>query len=433
LNQTTFPNIKLFLPIYVWFFFSLFTLFIFEFGPLRYDVDNKFILYLYLFFAHLAIFLGYLTGVRKLRILSLQKFNTYLINPRMLRFITLIVFSSVLLEFYRDTLGDANLDLALEDPMEGAEAFSSARGGGLLGYMEAFLSVFTIPFFVIAIVNFKKINKFTKFVFLLSAFRILYAAVLGSNRHGIMMLLIVIFFGTLAAIFSEELKISLRRFILISLVSVMSFLAFSSYISIFRQTNAVTDIVEFMAQSDNYDFNYESFLNPTFSGNLEILNAGIYTGYFYFTHSYENLADALGLSFKGTTFLFGHSDFAIRNLERVFGSEVLDYSYHYRLINEGLHVSRHWITAYAWIASDTTFIGSIFLLFFFASLFAQSWIRSISMPSIASLALLAWMSYFFFQINITFVPADLSHFLGFWGTILVFKFTLNRNQVVGKA
>ena len=421
----TSTHIKLFLPIYIWLVFSLLPIFIFEFGPLQYQVDNKLTLYAYLFFAHLAIVLGYFSGIKKLKYLSFNKFNAYLINPRLLTTISFIVFLSVIFEFYRDLTGGTDLDLAIEDPMEAAEVYSG-RGGGLTGYISAFLSIFVVPFFAIAVINFKRLNSFTKFVFFLSIFRVMYSAVLGSNRHGIMMLLIMLFIGCLAAIFSNEIKMSFKRFILISLIALISFLAFSSYIAVFRQTNTITDIVEFMAQSENYEFDYESPLSPNFTGNLELLNAGIYTGYFYFTHSYENLADALSLPFKGTTFLFGHSDFTIRNLERVFGNEVLEYSYQYRLINEDLHVGRHWITAYAWIASDTTFIGSIFLLFFFASLFAQSWIRSITFPSIASMSMLAWITYFFFQINITFVPADLSHFLGFWGTLFLFKFSLRK-------
>jgi len=101
--------------------------------------------------------------------------------------------------------------------------------------------------------------------------------------------------------------------------------------------------------------------------------------------------------------------------------DVLNYSYHYRLFNEVGYPTTQWITAYAWIASDTTFIGSFFLLYFFGSLLASSWIKSLKAPTIISCSVFGWMIYFFFQTNITFVPADLGAFLSFWGSIVLYK------------
>jgi len=179
-----------------------------------------------------------------------------------------------------------------------------------------------------------------------------------------------------------------------------------------------------MSNNSGYEFDKESIFIPKFSGDLQLANAGILTGYFYFTHAYRGLSNALNLPFKGSTLFFGHSDFSIRNLARIFGDDVLDYSYHYRLINENLGAKTLWITAYAWIASDVTFIGSLFLLYFFGSLFSKSWILVLTNPTMISSSLLAWMAYFFFQINITFVPSDLGAFVSFWGVIILYKFKI---------
>ena len=167
-------------------------------------------------------------------------------------------------------------------------------------------------------------------------------------------------------------------------------------------------------------------LVPKFTGSLDLLNSGILTAYFYFGHAYNGLGHALNLPFKGTTLFFGHSDFTIRNLARILGEDVYQYSYPYRVVAEGLGYRHHWYTTYAWIASDTTFVGSIVVFFFFGSLFARSWIRVLRRPDLISCTVLAWMSYLFFQVNMTFVPADLGAFISFWGSLAIFTFRLSK-------
>jgi hypothetical protein len=417
-------NNKFLTPLYLWLIYSLTTIVIFEFGPLEFPVENKFKLYLYLFGAHISIIIGYYSGFNKLKSLKQDKLKLKLINRRGLNIITSIVLSGILFSFFRDYLSDFSVSAVGADALKAKEAFTQGRSGGILGYMGSIFGIFTLPYLAIATVNFKGLKFFSKSVLILLIFRIIYESVIGSSRHGLMALIIILFFSFLALIYTNQIKISLKKFFIISFCVLMVFLSYSSYIAINRQVTPINDYIEVVSNHPNYGFDEDSILIPKFSGDLQSLNAGILTGYFYFTHAYHGLSNALNLPFKGTTLFFGHSDFSIRNLARIFGEEVLDYSYHYRLISEYPQTRTLWITAYAWIASDTTFIGSLFLLYFFGSLFAKSWIRILKSPTIVSSSLFAWMVYFFFQINITFVPADLGAFISFWGIILLYKFNL---------
>ena len=421
-------NHKYLLPLYLWLIYSITTILVFEFGPLDFRVENKFTLYTYLFFAHFFSALGYLKSYKKYKLLNDLKTNLNFLNKNNLNFISFIIVLSLIIGFYRDYTSDVNLNLAIEDTLAASEA-GELRGGGWLGYLNGFLNVFKLPFLTIALINFRNLTKFQKYLLIVLVFRLIFASIVGSTRHGIFMLIIIVFFSLLALKFNNQIRISFKKLFIRIFLVVFLFLVYSSYISINRNLRPIDNMVEYMSNNDKYELDTNNFLIPKFTGNLELINAGVLTGYFYFTHAYKGLSEALSLPFKGTSLFFGHSDFTIRNLARVFSDdEMLNYSYHYRLSNEVSYPKTLWITAYAWIASDLTFIGSFFLLYFFGSLLASSWIRSLKAPTLISCSVFGWIIYFFFQTNITFVPADLGAFISFWGSIFIYKFKINTSN-----
>lgn len=416
---------KYLFPLHLWLIYSISTILIFEFGPLDFRVENKFKLYTYLFFAHLFIVLGYLKSYKKNKLRKDEKNKLKFLKLKTLNYLAFIVLCGLILAFYRDYISNVSIFLAIEDT-QGASEAGELRGGGWLGYLSALLNIFSLPFLTIGLMNFKNINKFQKFVLIVAILRIIYGSVIGSTRHGIFMLIIVLFFSLFALKYNNQIKTSFKKLFLRTLLFTSVFLVYSSYVAINRNITPIVDMAEYMSKNNKYEFNSNSILIPKLSGNLQIVNAGILTGYFYFTHAYKGLSEALNLPFKGTSLFFGHSDFTVRNLANLFGDEkLLNYSYYYRLWNEVSYPKTQWITAYSWIASDTTFIGSFFLLYFFGSLLASSWIRSLKAPTLISCSVFGWIVYFFFQTNITFVPADLGAFISFWGTILIYKTKIN--------
>jgi hypothetical protein len=422
-----------YVPLNIWLFYSVSTISVFAFGPLQFPVESKMLLYGYLFVAHIAIIFGYRSGLKKTKHLRGLDYTDNWLNKKIVNLLAVIVLIGIALAFLRDSLSGASIAVATDDAFGARELYTKERSGGVLGYVGAILNSLRVPFLALVTANFTKVSKFAKWILLLLIVRMVYEAVVGSSRSGLMLLIIVLFFSGLALLRTRQIDVSVKKFLLLSTAAVFLFLAFSSYIAIARQTIVIEDFAQYMANNDRYDFDYDNLLMPQFSGGLKFINAGILQGYFYFTHAYAGLSSALNLPFNGTTFLFGHSDFLIRNFARIFGEDTLLYSYNYQLIAADLSASTLWISAYAWIASDVTFIGSLFVLFFFGSLFARSWMKVTTMPTIVSSALLGWMAYFFFQINFTFVPADLGAVVSFWGVILmfVFRFKKNRRGMIG--
>ena len=410
-----------FFPLKIWLIYSISTIFIYAFGPLDYYDTNKSLLFLYLLVAHISVFLGYKNGLKSSINLVKEKIEYKFLNQKSLNAIALAVFFSIILNYYRDLSSGLSLTGGFEDSFQARDVWMKDRGGGILGYLSAIISVFNIPFLSLGIIFYKHLTKFTKIVFQLLIIYTLYSSIAGASRHGLYMIICIMFISLLAQKLSNRISISFKKIFLIGLPIFLSIIFFSSYLTLSRNVNVIEDYSEYLSNRGTFSYSEDNFLIPNLEGNFKILNSGILQGYFYFTHSYSALSKALNLPFKGSILFFGHSDFMIRNFSRVFGEEYLDYSYFYRLINNNQHVNTQWITAYAWIASDTTFIGSFFLLYFFGSLLSRSWIRTIRCPNIASVIILAWMFYFFTQINITFVPNDLGQFLGFWGSIIYYK------------
>lgn len=413
-------KIELFTPLLLWLLYSLGTLAIFEFGPMDFPLESRWRLYLYLFFVHLAAISGYYYGFRKQKYRLRLKFSADLINKRVIDWLALFVLIGIGVGFFWDYTRGASISFALEDALAADANYS---GGGVLGYVTSIFGIMTLPFLAISVISIKRSSKFSRFVFFLLVFRILYSSFVGASRHGVFMLLVLVFFSTLALIYSGQIKIKVKKFLVGVSICAILFLAYSSNLQESRQLDHIAaNYISVIENNPNYEYDYNSPLIPELPEGLDAYKSGILTAYFYFGHSYNGLGHALNLPFRGTTLFFGHSDFSIRNLARILGEDVYQYSYPYRLVAEGIGYRHHWYTAYAWIASDTTFVGSIAVIFFFGSMLAQSWVRVLRRPDLISCTVLGWISYFFFQVNMTFVPADLGAFISFWGSLAIFNF-----------
>lgn len=412
-------TIRCFIPLLLWLVYSLTTIFVFEFGPLDFRLTNKPLLYTYLFLAHIAIGVGYYHGFRKTRALKDLSINTHLLRSRSIKLLTWLALSFIFVNFIRDFSAGVSIVNTSIDAMDAKNQYSKARSGGPLGYISAVLTVAVIPFLVLGVASFSRLSNFSRATLVALVLRIIYDSALGASRAGLFMLVIVLFSAALLLIDRGSVKFLLRRLMIVFIPLVFFFLLYSSFIAVTRQTVVIENMAEYMSHNSRYDFNADNFLVPQFEGSLSILNAGVLTGYFYFTHGYQGLHDALDLPFGGVGVIFGHSDFMVRNLARVFGDSALTLSLHYRLVEEQKSLSTLWVTAYTNIASDVGFSGSLVILYFFGYMFAKSFIKAIKRPSILDYACFGWLSYFFYQINMTFVPADLGAFLAFWGTIFL--------------
>lgn len=406
---------KLYFPLIAILIYSLSTIFIFAFGPIYFESNRDLILYLYLLLSHLFIFYGYRNGLKQ-RIIPQKNEDI----KRVLNLISILVLCNILINISRDFMSGLGVVTGIENANEAREIWRLERGGGILGYLSAITSILNIPFLGLCIIFWKYLSYRTKLIFFGFVIYLLFGSVAGASRHGLMMLIVVVFIVIVSIKYSGRINLSKKQIIFYFFLALVLFLFYASFITLFRRTIIISDYVLFMSYYGNYDVDINNFLIPNFGGVFKILDAGILEGYFYFTHGYNALSKALNLPFIGVAWGFGHSDFTIRNISALVGEDFLNYSYYYRLVYQTGYLKSQWVTSYAWIASDVTFLGSLFVLYFFSKLMAKSWVETLSKPTILSVSALAWLFYMFSQINIIFVPADLGAFISFWGVIILY-------------
>ena len=197
-----------FFPLKIWLIYSLSTIFVYAFGPLDYYDENKSLLYIYLFVAHLSVFLGYKNGLKSSVNLVKEKNDYEFFNKKSLNTIALLVLFSVLINYYRDFTSGLSLSSTFEDSFESRDVWMNERGGGLLGYLTAIVSVFNIPFISLGIIFYNRLTKFTKIVFLLLVIYTLYSSVAGASRHGLYMFVCIVFISLLAQKLSNRISAS---------------------------------------------------------------------------------------------------------------------------------------------------------------------------------------------------------------------------------
>jgi hypothetical protein len=79
-----------------------------------------------------------------------------------------------------------------------------------------------------------------------------------------------------------------------------------------------------------------------------------------------------------------------------------------------------WYTGYMWIASDTTYLGSILVLFAFGYLLGRSWMCSLQGYDPWAAIVLVWIWAALTLMHNSFIVGDYGAWIGFFGSILMF-------------
>jgi len=357
------------LPIIMLLFWLSITIILFAFGPYNYSVDNKAVLYLYLFAVHLALFIGYIRGLNSHSRtykgkLSGVKLTKILIAANFLIFLFLLTYSGG---------GDvANIRLALVNPEEAYISGSTKEGISALNY----IGIFTAPIAVLAVTLGIYYWKEVAFLYRIALISYIISTVMGgigsSVRSSIVSILMMVSTSIAAAHFSGKYRLSRRSKMIM-------------FFSILIVTVCFIYYFDFLAQ--NRSVGRDMMLNPL---TLElpkedhvmykIIPENSHITYtviaFYLSHSYSRLATALKMPFIGIGFGAGNSVFLIRNIIRITGWEWFEkLSYGMRLDRESGHgiFGVFWSTIYPWIASDVTFPGSIIVVSFIGYILAVTW------------------------------------------------------------
>jgi len=160
-------------------------------------------------------------------------------------------------------------------------------------------------------------------------------------------------------------------------------------------------------------YNPNNLLTPILGARLAF---GVYSLISYVTHGYEGLGQCMQLPFVWT-YGIGHSRALMEYAAQYLGWDwIWDRHYLWRnYLVTGRHPLMYWSTALVWIASDTTFVGVLPVIFLIGKFFGKIWKELLEKGNPITLALFIRL-----VVLVLFLPANFQIFQGrvmWWGTM----------------
>ncbi|STO07252.1 hypothetical protein [Exiguobacterium aurantiacum] len=426
----------LFLPIRIVLFYFLFIALLYIFGPFEWRTENEVRLFLFLFFAHLLLYVGYTTTISSMYRQDTQpvnqkiKTNQYKVNHlqvvNYLKVFIIINFIMTLFMMIRTTgLNSFSIELilnnlvsSLNDP--GKQYYSKFEnqitfGGNILAPIYTLTSPLLWPVIPLSLIYFKKIGFTNKLLVILTiVFEISRWLSLGTNK-GIIDLILILVSITMLKKWQQEKKDSTSNFkknivigIIVGFVIVTGLKIFENNIS-----SRVDESYIIISQTSGYtEINLEAPLMrilPDSLNSLLVYSTG------YLTQGYYGLSLSLNEMFI-PMFGVGSSPFLIENLEELFKVNLSQYTYQERIAYKGWDPLVNWHSIYVSFANDVSFIGVLFVMFLLGKYFAVVFYKSLIYkdPITSVLFSLLVICFFYFPLN-NQVFATPGMYMAFWG------------------
>lgn len=356
--------------------FNLLTLLVFLTAPIKEDIPNFFLFFIFALICQGLMGLGYQRGFNKYNNYDLHDPILYTLSTRALNYIfifytcTVIIKYSYLLKFgLFEIQGMIDfLMLGILDPHIGYQlSLDLSRSHTIPWSVYFFISIIDQVFFIIGFIKWGELGKVKKLVFsLFVIIEIFYWMGRGTNFGIISMITTVAFF--------VMVKIKTGKFSFgksLVFISVIVLLFFGS-ISVFSYN--------LKKRSGNSEFNLRNFnigvvdidrSDKVFSKVSKPIQMVYLYSVSYLSQGYYHTCLAFDLDFT-PTYLLGNNP-ALINLASVFHVDVWEKTYMYKLRTKGVDPYAYWHSAYLWYASDVSFFGVPFILFILGYFFGISW------------------------------------------------------------
>ena len=379
---------KIYFPIIFLLSWLGFTILSFIFGPYEYQLTNPVIFYTYLILIHLALYLGYIKGLRS-EGRNIKKEFDYIgfvkkaIQISFIYFIVKLIFNSgISISNLNETFNDAS------------NSYNSNSDTNIFSYLDMIFTPISLVAITNTIFSYKNLPRLYRYsVYVLIIFSVL-SSISSATRSGIVQIAIISMAAFSLGLFKGNIILKRHQKIKILILCLVMFFAYLSYTSLLTNTRGGVWIDNpITGDSPRSDF----FLNKITSPETQYVINNIS---FYISHSYYRLNQAMNLPFEGLGFGLSNSYFVMNNIEKVTGwSGLKEISYGVRLDNEegdggyGLF----WSTFYTWIASDFTFPGTILVVFFIGYLFSLALKDSLNFLNPLSVTVYCILFYFIFH------------------------------------
>jgi hypothetical protein len=401
-----------FFPLRTLLSFLIFTCLFFAFGPISWPIKYGFLLFIFLLIVHLALYLGYLYGVKSYRI-KVSK-NKKMIDPVHLFNISAITYLVWAIPTIMNKWGISTLSptillqkviIGFNTPQLGyaskVEQLTTHQRG-FYSYANFLISAITFMAIPLALANWSRLSLFQRFISVLIVFiEIISWVGIGTNK-GIVDLIVIFSFITVGGnsryVFKNKKK----------LLIIATFLAFGGIAfflnNVLSRVNidskaSFTDLQVMFTGNQVVKANPDNFLIRSFSVPIKIAICSIEG---YLTMGYYSLNFALGERFDWT-YGFGNSWGSMSLWQLLTGQDLMPLTYLSKIDKHyGIDPAISWHSIYTWLASDLTFFGVPFFIFFVGKFLAESWLDSLHKnsafaPVICSLFVL--MVFYFFANN----------------------------------
>ncbi len=426
------------LPIILGLLFSLFTIFLYEFGPIDYPDVNKSSLYLFLFISNLAMYLGFTNGAYS-PIRRYQGVRWFPIN-KVINVLFVIALITAIPKFLIFT-GMRSLSFSeiasrvttfLESASEVYELKQGIRNvSGIWKYINYFV-VLCGPlhwcYIPLSIYYWPKLSAFKRIgsIFIWALYLLQFVCT-GTNVgffNFLIAMATVILARYLKRTIDSGKRISFKKGIRVIIVLLLSVFV-ALWVFNFIMGSRIGDTYDRVRSTAGFVYSLDktSFLYIVTPPGLRPLLVNLTS---YIAHPYMALALSFDLPFQGT-FGVGYSWFLLDNFPVPFDA----WSRTYQMSMEIAYGYDHWAcwhTSYMWFANDVSFFGVPLILFLLFRLFGRAWRSFLDSGNAVSLLL-----FMLFIIMIEFISANNQVFqssdtlFAFWLLLIIHRYSQRFN------
>lgn len=421
------------IPLIVIEVYLVFTLLLYQFGPINWNTESPVKFWIFITLYHIAFILGYLFADKKIKFDSIkykQNFIEQFLIQHIFLFFLICTICSIIL--YRNVTHSNNwvpLDF-FENLIQGIlhpgrqyyvniqnTDFQSTK---LITVFFACFSFVYTSLMPIGIFLWKKFKIQYKLWYIILVFFYFGTYIgIGTNK-GIFNVMITItvsltlYYFINKDLFNELIK---NKKIIIPLLALVTFTVLFFGWTMYSRNNTHSINPDNSTSTDLDD------KSNIFQDLDEYINTLIYRIDDYLTQGYYGMSLALDEPFT-TTYGIGHSDFLKSNFKSLFGIDVQERTYQYKT-NDEWDSQTKWHSFYGYWANDISFYGVILLMFIIGVYTAILWKDIIINKNLIAFSLFPLFMIMFFNMpgnNMIFT--SMQHFCAFWE--LTFLYTLEK-------
>lgn len=362
-------------PIFFSFIFMIITLLVYFFGPINYYIgfDKYELIGIILILSYIfALVIGYEIGLYSIKYDDLKnidfisKKNKY----NILKIINIIILINFILTIsnafvyvgVNNIIGlwDNMINGLLNPATSYYEKDVTSRSGSIIVYVTLILSPLMYLAKISTLMYWKDISKTFRVIMIISIIIEIFRWISIGTNKGLFDILILFFSVFLVKHLNNKLngtnkKLNRKIFLSITILATLCLFFFNYTVS----------------SRVNGQYNNDYFLYMPYSLIPENSRFFIEKVDSYLTQGFANMIACIKYCEWKPTFFFGNSRFLMDILYRLTGIDLTSRTYPYQLDEFGVDPLASWHSAYAWWASDLSFIGIIFFMFIVGIFFSK--------------------------------------------------------------